>query len=152
MYAGNIPEIELKFKSGKKFEKKITCSGELKDLLLNFYDQDTIELTETMVVLYLNIRNRIIGWQKHSQGGLSSCILDIKLVMGIALKCNASGIIISHNHPSGDVNPSKEDEKITLRLRDACKTLDLTMLDHIIVSSDGNYYSFAEESTLNSIL
>jgi DNA repair protein RadC len=116
--------------------------------LIKFYDNDTITCQEQMVVMYLNRSNKPIGVIPLFRGGLTGTVVDIKLIISIALKSLASSIVVSHNHPSGNRQPSKEDTLITTRLKDACRLLDLTLLDHLIVTPDGNYLSFADEGML----
>ena len=74
-------------------------------------------------------------------------MVDIRIVLGIALKCCACGIILAHNHPSGEINPSRQDEEITKRLREAGKLMEINVLDHLIITSE-NYYSFADQGLL----
>ena len=147
-YKTNIPEITLKFKAGNTKKTKITCSSDANEILKNFYDQDTIELTESVIVIFLNSANNTIGWIKHSQGGLNGCIVENKTILATALKCAANSIIISHNHPSGNSKPSNADINITNKLNEACKILDINLLDHIIVGESNGFYSFADEGLI----
>jgi len=82
-----------------------------------------------------------------STGGVTGTIADPKLIFSAALKANACGIILSHNHPSGNIKPSPADEQLTAKIKAAGKYLDINVLDHVIVTSE-NYYSFAEEGLL----
>ena len=143
----NIPEITLKFKSGIVEKTSITCSEDSYNVLKKFYDEDTIELTETFVVLYLNMNNKTLGWQKVSQGGIAGTVVDIRLIFATALKCAASSIILSHNHPSGNTTPSKIDLSITRKMIEGGKLLEIKILDHIIIS-DSTYYSCADNNDL----
>ena len=102
---------------------------------------------EEFLVLCLNRANRILGWAKISQGGLSGTVADPKVIFQVALKSNACSIILAHNHPSGNVQPSEADIQLTRKLRDAGVLLDLPVLDHLIITSEG-YYSFADEGLL----
>lgn len=83
-----------------------------------------------------------------STGGVSGTVADPKLVFVAALKVNASNIILCHNHPSGNLKPSKADEQLTLKLKEAGKNLNLPVIDHIIITADSGYYSFADEGLL----
>jgi DNA repair protein RadC len=116
--------------------------------LIKFYDANTITCQEQMVVMYLNRSNKPIGVIPLFRGGLTVTVVDIRLIIGIALKSLTSSIVVSHNHPSGNKTPSNEDKVLTTRLKDACRLLDLTLLDHLIVTPDGNYLSFADEGML----
>ena len=85
---------------------------------------------------------------KASQGGVAGTVVDAKIIFAAALKCRASAIILAHNHPSCRLTPSNEDRAITTKLREGGKFLDLPILDHLILSPEGGYYSFADEGIL----
>ena len=143
----NIPEIELKFKRGTVEKTKIDTSGKCFDVLKHFYDQDTIELTETVIVIFVSRTFDTIGWMKHSTGGTVSAIVDIKLIISTALKCCAQGIFISHNHPSGTLKASREDKVLTENLKKACSFFDMQLYDHLIVTDD-KYFSFSDNDLI----
>ena len=84
---------------------------------------------------------------KLSQGGISGTVTDVRIVMKKAIETLASGIIVSHNHPSGNLNPSESDTKITQKIKEAGGLLDIQLLDHLIIS-DKDYYSFADNGLL----
>jgi DNA repair protein RadC len=107
-----------------------------------------LEHREVFIVLLLNKRNRVLGWHLVSIGGISATFVDPKIIFQVALKCNASSVILSHNHPSGHVQPSKEDESITKKLVEGGKVLEISVLDHIIVSGEEDHYSFADEGLI----
>ena len=142
-----IPEITLKFSAGEIVNKAITKSSDAADLLRKMYDSDTLEYYESSIAIYLNRANKSIGWQKISQGGLASTIIDVRVVLGTALKSGATAIIISHNHPSGQLVASQADKAITKKLNEACKIMDINLLDHIIITKE-DYYSFSDNSEL----
>ena len=143
----NIPEIELKYKSGKVKKINITSSQDAEKIFREFFDCDTLELTESFVVIYLNRANKTLGWQRVSQGGITGTIVDKRLILATALKCAATGIILAHNHPSGNINPSNTDKELTKQLKEASKLLDIVVLDHLIISED-NYFSFSDEGLM----
>ena len=95
-------------------------------------------------ILYLSRNNRVISREQLSVGGQSETIVEVKSVVRRALDLRASSLILVHNHPSGDPHPGNADIKLTLILRKALDTFDISLLDHVIVS-DGRYYSFADE-------
>ena len=84
---------------------------------------------------------------KLSQGGISGTVIDVRLILKKAVECLASGIILCHNHPSGNLNPSEADTKITKKIREAGTYLDVQLLDHLIIS-EKDYYSFADNGLL----
>lgn len=146
-YKGTLPEIELKYKKGDTLRCKITSSKDAAELFMKFYDEDVFELTESVIVIYLNTANNTIGWMKHSSGGTDQTVIDPKLIVGAALKMGASGIIISHNHPSGNRLPSSHDRDVTKKIKQGCSYFGILLLDHIIVTTD-SYYSFGDEGEM----
>ena len=127
---------------------KIKCSQDVIGLLKEVYEKNKISYQEEVIVLYLKSSDKLIGYQKLCSGGLTSAVIDVRLIFSTALKTLATGIIISHNHPSGNINPSKTDELITKKIVEAGKLLDINVLDHIIVNPDFEYFSFADEGYL----
>ena len=95
-------------------------------------------------MLFLNRANRINHFEIVSEGGITGTVADPRIILKKALQQNAVSIIVCHNHPSGNLRPSRADELLTQKLKEAALLLDITMLDHIIVSDQG-YYSFADE-------
>jgi DNA repair protein RadC len=95
----------------------------------------------------LNRGNKVIGICEISTGTVSGTLVDPRVVFATALKTNATGIILAHNHPSGNLKPSRADELLTDKLRKAGELLDVVVLDHIIVTTEG-FYSFADEGYL----
>ena len=91
--------------------------------------------------------NTVISTVKISQGGISGTVTDVRLILNAAIEKLASGIILAHNHPSGNLSPSDADLKITKKIKDASALLDLTLLDHLIVSSQG-YLSLADDNLM----
>ncbi len=146
-YKADCPEIELKLKRGETKKMKIRTSNDCYQAFKLFFDQDTIELTETFLVLFLNRANNTIGWLKVSSGGLTGTVVDVRIILGTALKAAACALILAHNHPSGNTQPSQQDVNITKQIKEAAKFMDITVIDHIIVT-DENYYSFADEGMI----
>ena len=89
----------------------------------------------------------MLGVLDASSGGITGTVADPRIILTAAIKANAVGIVLSHNHPSGSVKPSRADEELTVKIREAARFLDMTVLDHIIITSEG-YYSFADEGLL----
>lgn len=102
---------------------------------------------EEFWLIYLNRSNRIISRLKISQGGISGTITDVRLIMKKALELLASSIIICHNHPSGNSEPSEADKRITAKIKDAAAYFDISLLDHLIVTQN-SYYSFADKGEI----
>jgi DNA repair protein RadC len=102
---------------------------------------------EEFWVVFLNKSNKVIDKIKISQGGISATVIDVRLILKYAIERLASSIVLCHNHPSGNLQPSEADKKITRQLKDASKLMDISVLDHIIVT-ETNYYSFLDEGFL----
>jgi DNA repair protein RadC len=104
---------------------------------------------ERFIALHLDIKNRLKSYQLVGLGTVASCPVSVgELAKGLLL-AHASALIVAHNHPSGDPAPSKEDNLLTDRLRDACQLIDIPLLDHVILGDeDFGYYSYAEMGKL----
>jgi DNA repair protein RadC len=147
MTTETLSEIQVSYKPGLSSSKIVNSSKEAFDILATLFPQETICLQEQFVVLYLNRANRVIGSYQLSKGGITDTIADVRIILSVALKTLATGLILAHNHPSGNLKPSEADKQITSKIRQAAKLLDIELLDHIILSSDG-YYSFTDEGIL----
>lgn len=94
-------------------------------------------------VILLNVKNEIIGHEMVSKGGLTEASVDVRLVLRKALMCQAHGMAMAHNHPSGNCTPSRADDELTKRLREACRTVGIKLVDHLVIADgDANYYSY----------
>lgn len=102
---------------------------------------------EVFAVLFLNQANRIIHFETISSGGLTGTVADPRIILKKALEERAVSIILCHNHPSGNLQPSRADRDLTEKIRDAARLFDIKLLDHVIVSPEG-YLSFADEGIL----
>ena len=98
-------------------------------------------------MLYLNRANRVLGSYKLSKGGITGNIADVRLILGVALKTLATGLILAHNHPSGNLTPSDADLRLTMNVKKAAKLMDIELLDHLILSIDG-FCSFVDDGLL----
>lgn len=108
---------------------------------------EDMDFVESFNLLLLNRGLRVLGFSNISKGGTASTTVDVKLIFSAAILANASCVVLSHNHPSGNLFPSKADKEITKKIQDGAKLLDIQILDHIIITSE-NYYSFADEGNL----
>lgn len=146
--ANMFAEMKPVYKQKHEFpEGKITCSTDIYKYLQSIWDKDTLNYTETMLLLLLNRQNKIIGWVKISTGGMAGTVVDPKVVFALALQGCATSIILAHNHPSGNLKPSEADINLTQKMIQAGKLLDIVVLDHIIMTSEG-YYSFSDEGRI----
>lgn len=142
-----VCEIKVSYSNLNTQKVKIKESKDVFTLVLNHWNLDTIEMQEEVKVLLLNRSNNVIGIYELSRGGITASLIDIKLILAVALKAIASNIIVVHNHPSGNLIPSNADKEITRKLKEACKVVELDLLDHLIITKQ-NYFSFANEGIL----
>lgn len=144
-----IAEVDLIYKPKVKASERpsIKTSKDAWTILQNNWDVNKIDFIEQFKVILLNRANKVLGILKASSGGVTGTLVDPKVVFVAALKANACGIIISHNHPSGNLKPSLKDQQITAKLKNGAELLDINLLDHLIITSEG-YLSFADEGLL----
>ncbi|HRE39383.1 MAG TPA: DNA repair protein RadC [Chitinophagaceae bacterium] len=102
---------------------------------------------EVFAVLFLNRANKINHFEIISEGGITGTVADPRIILRKALEADAVNIILCHNHPSGSLKPSRADEQLTSKIKEAARLLDIAVIDHIIVSETG-YYSFADEGLI----
>ena len=138
-----VSEIKLIYKNHIKPSERIRIEGpqDAFDAFWDTWDQETIEHIEEMKMLLLDRSNKALGIVTVSKGGTTGTVIDTKLILQYALKANAHGIILAHNHPSGNLNPSEADLKITERIKIACEAVEINLLDHLVISSTKEYQS-----------
>ncbi len=142
-----IAEIKVSYSTNMSKRIKLTHCKEVYQFVLSQWDMDLIEFQEECKIILLNRANFVLGIYDLSKGGISGTVVDVRIILGIALKCNASGIILVHNHPSGSMIASEADKQITNKLKNGCELLDITLVDHLIISKK-EYYSFVEKRIL----
>ncbi len=142
-----ISEISVSYSNSKQKKLKVKNSKDSFKILLESWDKNIIEYQEEFKIILLNRANVVLGVYPMSKGGNSGTVVDAKLVFSVALKCNASSIIISHNHPSCNLTPSEGDKKITEKLKKAGQYLDISLLDHLIITKD-NFFSFSDNGLM----
>jgi len=147
MTTETLSEILVSYKPGLISSKIINDSNAAFDILVTLFPQETICLQEQFVVLYLNRANRVIGSYQLSKGGLTGTIADVILILCVALKTLVTGLILAHNHPSGNLKPSEADIQLIQKLKDASKLMDIEWLDHMILNSNG-YFSFTKDGII----
>ena len=136
-----VAEVELVYRTNVPASErmKISSSRDAYDILFNSWNLDKIDFIEESRLLLLSRTSKVLGIYNLSSGGMAGTIVDQRLVFMSALKANAHSIIISHNHPSGNTSPSEQDIRLTRNIYQAGKLLDIELLDHIIISSNGGY-------------
>lgn len=138
-----VSEVKLIYKNHIKPSDRIRIEGpqDAFEAFWDTWDLGVIEHIEEMKMLLLNRSNHVLGVVSVSRGGTSGTVIDTKLILQYALKANAHGIILAHNHPSGNLKPSEADLKITERIKKACEVVELNLLDHLIITPDGGWNS-----------
>lgn len=144
-----VSEIELVYRTAIRPSQRpqVSSSASAYEILLAGWHPDRIEFIEQFKVLLLSRSNRVLGQYELSTGGTAGTVVDLRLIFAAALKANASGIIMAHNHPSGTLASSQADRDITKKIKDAGRILEIPLLDHLIVTTEG-YYSFADQGML----
>ena len=144
-----VAEIEISYKPGVDLSTlpKMTETKEAYLILLSAWDKAKIEFVEQFKVMLLINANRVLGICTLTTGSSTGTIADPRQVFAVALKANATKVIIAHNHPSGNLTPSRYDEDITYKMKTVREFLDLKVVDHLIISTEG-YYSFFSEGAL----
>ena len=147
----HVAEVSLTYATKVKPSERLAvkCSRDAHKIFFDSWDTATIEHKETVKMLLLNRANKVLGITTISEGGLSGTLMDVRMIFQYAIKGNACGIIIAHNHPSGNINPSESDQKITRKIKEAGNLLDIQLLDHIILTPEKEIFrSFADEGQI----
>lgn len=144
-----VAEVQLVYKSpiSMSWRPQITGSEDAFKVFLSSWNLEKLDFVEEFKIMLLNRANRVLGVFNVSSGGIAGTVADPKVIFAAAIKSTASGIILCHNHPSGNLSPSLADVQLTKKLKSAGGVLDIGVLDHIILSSEG-FYSFADTGLL----
>lgn len=144
----NYTEVTFSLRNQLRPEERevLKYAGKVYDFTRKLFGMD-IETKEQFFLICLNNSMQVIAVYQVSTGGITSCIVDLRMLFMVALNCQATQIMITHNHPSGNLNPSDADKKLTSKIKDAAAFLDINFVDHLIVTDYG-YYSFADEGQL----
>ena len=142
-----VGEVELIYKSTSKARSKIYSSEDAYKVLLPTYKEGTICYKEYFKVLFLNQANQVLGYTLISEGGITETSVDVRIILQAALLTNSVALVLAHNHPSGNMKPSRQDMEITKQVKEAARLMRITVTDHLILTDEG-YYSFADEGQL----
>lgn len=142
-----VGEVELSYKPKFKNLHKIVCSEDAYRYLLPTYKEGTICYKEYFKVLFLNQSNQVLGYTLISEGGITETSVDVRVILQAALLSNSVALVLAHNHPSGNLKPSRQDMEITKQVKNAAQLMRITVLDHLILT-DAGYYSFSDEGEL----
>ena len=146
-----VTEVELIYRNErlKEDRPKISGSWDSWKILRSAWDENKIELLEQFKILLLDRANTCLGISEIATGGITGCVVDPRIIFATALKSRAAGIIMAHNHPSGNLKPSHADLQVTKKMTEAGRILDIPILDHLIVTREG-YYSFSDDGLIFS--
>lgn len=147
IFNSTLAEIQISYypKVNPSAMIRISSSADAYQILKDVFPG--IDHREYFYILCLNRNNKVLGYSQISVGGLSGTVCDVRIIMQIGLKASASGIILAHNHPSGNTEPSSQDKDTTTKIKEAGKILDIPILDHLIITSE-SYLSFADEGLI----
>lgn len=146
-----VSEVELIYKTKVKPSNRatVTQSKDAYNIFKSVYDFNKIEHKEMMYAMYLNNAKKVLAVLLISEGGITGTVSDIRVIFQGALKTNATAIILSHNHPTGNMKASATDIALTKQVKDAGKILNIELCDHLIISpEDGQYLSMADEGII----
>ena len=147
----NLGEVTLNYKYHNpsiKDRPLITNASDAVEVIKLVIDMQRIALQEQFIVIYLNQANKVIGTMNVFSGSIKSTVNDIKLILASGILLMSSGVIVAHNHPSGNLKPSREDLALTKRLSTALQYMEMKLVDHFIITPDDDYLSFANEGLL----
>ena len=147
---GCVSEIKISYKNRVTSSNlnKIRSSSDAAEILFESWDNDTIELHESFKIMLLNNSNKVKGIYEISSGGITGTLVDIRIIFAVVLKSLSTAIILVHNHPSGNLKPSEADKRLTSKIKQASVLLDIKLLDHLIITPNQSFFSFADEGIL----
>lgn len=144
-----VSEVKVKYVVKSEYKPKIVNSRDSFELLKYMFDNETFEMQEEFKILCLNRANEVLFKYEVSKGGISGTVADVRHVASVALNGMASGVILCHNHPSGNDKPSAADIQITKTIKEALAFFEIKLIDHVIVCDlQSKYYSFADEGMI----
>lgn len=149
-YKFSVSELSIKYKSKVPIKERATLvdSDSMAKSFFSYWDKDSIELHEEVYAMMLNNNMKALGLICVGSGSSTQSMVDIRRVAQAALLVNATAVALCHNHPSGNTKPSMPDRSITKDTADALRCLGIRLIDHLILSPEGDYYSFADEGEL----
>lgn len=148
-HSSDITEIKVSYIRGKSNPvTKLNTSIEAYKMLKTLFNKETIDYREEFFMLLLNRSLRVIGWFKVSEGGTHGTVVDPKIIVGVAIQCNASAILLAHNHPSGRTEPSEEDIRLCRLVNSALRFMEMNLVDSLIVNSGEEYYSMRDNGNI----
>ena len=142
-----VSEVKLTYESNSTRKKKMKVATSAKAYALMLKSWEQIEYRESFKILLLDVSKHVLGINTVSMGGISETVVDVRMILQSALLANASLIVACHNHPSGNIRPSYEDDVMTMKIREAANIVEIKLFDHLIITKDG-YYSYKDAGRL----
>lgn len=142
-----VAEVMLQYKPTCKKQGKVMSSAEAYKVLLSTFKDGTIEYREYAKVLYLNHAGEVVAYNTISEGGISETAVDVRIILQGALLTNATQLILAHNHPSGNLMPSAQDDMLTKTVQQSCEIMRVHFTDHLIMTAEG-YYSYRDQGRI----
>ena len=142
-----VGEVKLSYQKKSLETRYVRNAEEAYTILRPTYSDEDIEYRESFKVLLLNQNYKVLGWTTISNGGITETPADIRMILQSALLCNATCIMICHNHPSGSLVPSRDDDRLTEKIRKACEVMRIYLVDHLILT-ENSYYSYRENGKI----
>ncbi|MBE8712684.1 JAB domain-containing protein [Sphingobacterium hungaricum] len=128
--------------------KRVNCSALMDNVFRLIWNKDEINVRESFYAIFFNSKLDVVSYRKIVDGGLDAILVDIRLLMSTGLLCNAVRMAVAHNHPSGNLAPSRADKMLTQKIIDASAILGIDFLDHIVLT-ESTYYSFRDEGDIS---
>src|SRR5664280_325576 len=145
-----VSEVRLVYRTKIKASERlqVKCSKDAFDIFIGSWELDSIEHFEEFKLMLLTRSNKVLGIASISKGGINGTVTDVRIILQYAIKSNASGIIICHNHPSGNLQPSESDLTITKKIKESGNLMDIQLLDHLLIVPEEKYCSMADEGLI----
>ena len=142
-----VGEVKLSYHRKLMEAKDASMPDEAYRILRSTYSDEDIEYRESFKVLLMNHNYKVMGWTTISDGGITETAADVRMILQAALLSNATCIMLCHNHPSGSLIPSRDDDRLTEKIRQACEIMRIHLVDHLILTAT-SYYSYRENGRL----
>jgi DNA repair protein RadC len=145
-----ISEARLVYRTKVKASDRlqVKCSKDAFDIFMENWDLDSIEHIEEFKLMLLTRSNKVLGIASILKGGINGTVTEVRIILQYAIKANASGIIICHNHPGGNVQPGEFDIAITRKIKESGNVMDVQLSDHLIIVPERRYYSMVDEGII----
>lgn len=142
-------DVRISYSRNKDLDElqAIRTSEDAEQILRCFYDESTIDYRESFYILCLSRSNKPLAVVKMAEGGQTATIVDTKMIIKTALDVGAVAVVLSHNHPSGELEPSDADKRLTRKIKEAFTVMDMSLCDHIILTGTG-YFSFCDNGMI----